>query len=78
VTSGKYAVHIGKLDFLRHNVRHMSKHISETPATQFLRRHGVVFSEHPYHMKNTAARQYRRANWGCLSTMVIKDAGDAG
>ena len=23
-------------------------HISETPATQFLRRHGLVFSEHPY------------------------------
>ena len=24
------------------------EHISETPATQFLRRHGVVFSDHPY------------------------------
>src|SRR5438445_12990910 len=23
-------------------------HISETPATQFLRRHGLAFSEHPY------------------------------
>ncbi len=26
----------------------MPKHISETPATQFLRRHQVIFSEHPY------------------------------
>ena len=26
----------------------MTKHISETPATQFLRKHGAVFSEHPY------------------------------
>ncbi|MFC5472594.1 aminoacyl-tRNA deacylase [Paraherbaspirillum soli] len=26
----------------------MAKHISETPATQFLRKHGAVFSEHPY------------------------------
>jgi len=25
-----------------------AKHVSETPATQFLRRHGVVFGEHPY------------------------------
>ena len=24
------------------------EHISETPATQFLKRHKVVFSEHPY------------------------------
>jgi Cys-tRNA(Pro) deacylase len=26
----------------------MSKHVSETPATQFLRKHAVLFSEHPY------------------------------
>jgi Cys-tRNA(Pro) deacylase len=25
-----------------------AKHVSETPATQFLRRHGVSFGEHPY------------------------------
>ncbi|WP_413927648.1 hypothetical protein [Herbaspirillum sp. alder98] len=25
------------------------EHISETPATQFLRKQGVSFSEHPYH-----------------------------
>ncbi|UVW30447.1 aminoacyl-tRNA deacylase [Massilia sp. H6] len=24
------------------------EHVSETPATQFLRKHGVVFTEHPY------------------------------
>jgi Cys-tRNA(Pro) deacylase len=24
------------------------EHISETPATQFLRKHGIAFSEHPY------------------------------
>ena len=26
----------------------MAKHVSETPATQFLKAHRVVFSEHPY------------------------------
>lgn len=26
----------------------MTKHISETPATQFLRKHDAAFSEHPY------------------------------
>lgn len=26
----------------------MKKHVSETPATQLLRRHGASFSEHPY------------------------------
>ena len=26
----------------------MAKHVSETPATQFLKAHKVVFSEHPY------------------------------
>ncbi|MBC8824538.1 Cys-tRNA(Pro) deacylase, partial [Escherichia coli] len=25
-----------------------SRHVSETPATQLLRRHGVTFGEHPY------------------------------
>ena len=25
-----------------------NKHVSETPATQFLKKHGVAFSEHPY------------------------------
>ncbi len=24
------------------------EHVSETPATQFLRRHGIAFTEHPY------------------------------
>ena len=24
------------------------EHISETPATAFLRKHGVAFTEHPY------------------------------
>jgi Cys-tRNA(Pro) deacylase len=26
----------------------MSKHVSETPATQLLRKHGIPFGEHPY------------------------------
>ena len=25
-----------------------TKHVSETPATQLLRRHGIRFGEHPY------------------------------
>src|SRR5690606_1542438 len=46
----------GKTDFLLHNVPRfmslayhgMAKHVSETPATRFLRQHGTEFSEHPY------------------------------
>jgi Cys-tRNA(Pro) deacylase len=30
------------------NAMARKEHVSETPATQFLRRHGVGFSEHPY------------------------------
>jgi hypothetical protein len=25
-----------------------TRHVSETPATQYLRKHGVAFGEHPY------------------------------
>jgi hypothetical protein len=53
------------------------EHVSETPATQFLRKHGVDFSEHPYATRSMAAPRCPRANWACPSTRR-QDAGDAG
>jgi hypothetical protein len=32
------------------------EHISETPATQFLRKHKVVFTEHPYEYEEHGGR----------------------
>jgi Cys-tRNA(Pro) deacylase len=70
---------------LLHNVRqfldqHMAKkeHISETPATQFLRKHTVVFSEHPYvyeeHGGTTvSARELGVDEHHVVKTLVMQD-----
>ena len=54
------------------------KHVSETPATQALRRAGVVFTEHPYdyvHHGGTAesARQLGVAEHAVVKTLVMQD-----
>lgn len=56
----------------------MSKHISETPATQFLRRHGVVFSEHPYPYEEhggtaVSARELGVPEHNVIKTLVMQD-----
>lgn len=66
---------------LRHNVRHMSakkEHISETPATQFLRKHGIVFSEHPYPYEEhggtkVSARELGVDEHAVVKTLVMQD-----
>jgi hypothetical protein len=44
----------------------MSKkdHVSETPATPFLRKRGVAFTEHPYAYEERGGTGGLRASWG--------------
>jgi Cys-tRNA(Pro) deacylase len=54
------------------------RHVSETPATQFLRRAGVVFSEHPYDYVDRggtaeSARQLGLPEHAVVKTLVMQD-----
>jgi Cys-tRNA(Pro) deacylase len=54
------------------------EHISETPATQFLRRHGVHFSEHPYGYEEhggttVSARELGVDEHHVVKTLVMQD-----
>jgi Cys-tRNA(Pro) deacylase len=54
------------------------KHISETPATQFLRRHKVEFGEHPYEYvehggTEESARQLGVDEHSVVKTLVMED-----
>ena len=58
----------------------MSKkeHVSETPATQFLTRHGVHFSEHPYRYEEhggtaVSARELGVPEHAVVKTLVMQD-----
>jgi Cys-tRNA(Pro) deacylase len=53
-------------------------HVSETPATQWLRAHGVVFSEHPYDYVEhggtaESARQLGVPEHEVVKTLVMQD-----
>jgi Cys-tRNA(Pro) deacylase len=53
-------------------------HVSETPATQWLRRHGIAFSEHPYDYVDRggtaeSARQTGVAEHAIVKTLVMQD-----
>ena len=55
-----------------------SSHVSETPATQFLRRSGVDFSEHPYAYVEhggtaESARQLGVDEHAVIKTLVMQD-----
>jgi len=55
-----------------------SKHVSETPATQMLRRAGVVFGEHPYEYvehggTSESARQLGVDEHHVVKTLVMED-----
>ncbi|HKX39856.1 MAG TPA: Cys-tRNA(Pro) deacylase [Burkholderiaceae bacterium] len=55
-----------------------STHVSETPATQFLRRHGVVFTEHVYEYvehggTEESSRQLGVAEHEVVKTLVMQD-----
>ncbi|ATQ75314.1 Cys-tRNA(Pro) deacylase [Massilia violaceinigra] len=54
------------------------EHISETPATQFLRKHGVIFSEHPYPYEehggtSVSARELGVSEHSVVKTLVMQD-----
>jgi Cys-tRNA(Pro) deacylase len=54
------------------------EHVSETPATQFLRRHGVAFSEHPYAYEEhggtaVSSRELGVAEHSVVKTLVMQD-----
>ena len=55
-----------------------SKHISETPATQFLRRQGAAFGEHPYEYVDhggtgESARQLGVPEHAVVKTLILED-----
>ncbi|HEX9173764.1 MAG TPA: aminoacyl-tRNA deacylase [Telluria sp.] len=54
------------------------EHISETPATQFLRKHQVAFSEHPYAYEekggtSVSARELGVDEHAVIKTLVMQD-----
>lgn len=54
------------------------KHVSETPATQWLRRHGIAFTEHPYDYVEhggtaASARQLGIDEHAVVKTLVMQD-----
>jgi Cys-tRNA(Pro) deacylase len=66
--------------FFRSAVMAKKEHISETPATQFLRKHGIAFSEHPYvyeeHGGTTvSAREIGVDEHRVVKTLVMQDDG---
>jgi Cys-tRNA(Pro) deacylase len=54
------------------------EHISETPATQFLRKHGVTFTEHPYAYEEhggtaVSSRELGVPEHAVVKTLVMQD-----
>lgn len=47
-------------------------HVSETPATQWLRRHGIVFSEHPYDYEEHGGTEVSSRELGVDEHHVVK------
>jgi Cys-tRNA(Pro) deacylase len=50
----------------------MAKHVSETPATQLLKAHRVVFTEHPYEYREHGGAQHSAEVLGFDPFMVVK------
>ena len=48
------------------------QHVSETPATQWLKTHGVVFTEHPYEYLEHGGTEHSAASLGLDEHMVVK------
>lgn len=54
------------------------EHVSETPATQMLRRHGIAFTEHPYAYEEhggttVSARELGVDEHAVVKTLVMQD-----
>ena len=48
------------------------QHVSETPATQWLKAHGVAFTEHPYAYLEHGGTEHSAASLGLDEHMVVK------
>ena len=48
------------------------QHVSETPATQWLKAHGVVFTAHPYAYLEHGGTEHSAASLGLDEHMVVK------
>lgn len=48
------------------------EHVSETPATQYLRKHGVAFSEHPYEYEEHGGTSVSSSALGVAEHDVVK------
>jgi Cys-tRNA(Pro) deacylase len=48
------------------------EHVSETPATQWLKRHGIVFSEHPYDYEEHGGTEVSSRELGVDEHHVVK------
>lgn len=48
------------------------KHVSETPATAFLKKHGVAFTEHPYDYEHQGGTRVSSEKLGVDEHLVIK------
>jgi Cys-tRNA(Pro) deacylase len=49
-----------------------SSHVSETPATAFLKKHGVAFTEHPYEYEERGGTRVSSEKLGVPEHAVIK------
>ena len=55
-----------------------AKHVSETPATQYLRQHGIAFTEHVYEYVEhggtaVSARELGVDEHAVIKTLVMQD-----
>ena len=50
----------------------MPKHVSETPATAFLKKHGVAFTEHPYDYEERGGTRVSAQKLGVAEHQVVK------
>jgi Cys-tRNA(Pro) deacylase len=50
----------------------MSKHVSETPATAFLKKNGVAFTEHPYDYEERGGTRVSSERLGVPEHVVVK------
>ncbi|MBS1216292.1 MAG: rane protein [Proteobacteria bacterium] len=50
----------------------MTKHVSETPATAFLKRHGVAYTEHPYEYEEHGGTRVSARALGVDESVVVK------
>jgi Cys-tRNA(Pro) deacylase len=48
------------------------EHVSETPATQWLKRHGIAFSEHPYDYEEHGGTKVSSRELGVDEHQVVK------